>query len=67
MAEYLAGVKAIWWSLLTATEHPPQEFCESADADVGPTSGGVLTGVLSVVVVAIALLVFAGFTLYWAR
>ena len=66
MALYLAGAKAIYWSILTATEHPPSEFHEGADPDEQPCCAGIITAVISLVILAILLLVVIAYTLYLA-
>lgn len=65
--EFAAGFKAVWWSLLTAEIHQPEDFVDTADPMHSKTAGGgIILAVATMFVLAVALLILAGFTLYWA-
>jgi hypothetical protein len=65
--EFIAGFKAVWWSLLTAEIHQPEDFVDTADPMQSKTAGGgILTAFLSLIALAVAVVGLAIYTLIWA-
>ncbi len=62
---FYAGFSMIWYCLATATEPNGDEWI-GADGDMDAAERGAIAAVISIVIVALTILVFAGYTLVWA-
>jgi hypothetical protein len=61
---FFAGFQAVWWSMLTAKEYLPESFYSHPYEDA--SQNGQVCAVLSVIFTLLAVVIMAGFTLYWA-
>lgn len=62
---YLGGFFMVWHSIVTASDQEDQYHDAISLSDTGGGLGA-LSAVVTLVIVALALLVLAGFTIYWA-
>jgi hypothetical protein len=65
MRSFLLGIGCVWYALAHA-KVPDEDEWMGQDYCQGSAERGFMTGVVSVVIAGLALLVIAGFTLYWA-
>jgi hypothetical protein len=65
MRSFLLGIAVVWYALAVARVPDGDEWLGD-DSCQDSAERGFITGIISVVIAGLALLVFAGFTLYWA-
>jgi hypothetical protein len=65
MRSFLLGIGCVWYALLYV-KVPDQNQWLGDDPCMDSAERGFVTGLVSVVIAGLAVLVFAGFTLYWA-
>ena len=62
---YISGVLVVWHSVLTASDQGDKYEAGMQLSD-GGCGFGVISAIVTLVIVALALLVLAGVTIYWA-